>query len=386
MIMKENGDIVQFVKQRDYEMINNNLGSGSFGITVLLKDPFIDELFVAKKYEPYEASDKKEFFDSFLQEIKIMYKLNHKNVVRIYNYYPFESLYTGYIIMEYIDGTNIYEYLQSYLPFDDSVNPDEIFVQLIDGFEYIEKQGIIHRDIREGNILITKNGTVKIIDFGLGKTFEPAPVSEDSMAEIINRSGLDKLPEEYFVGTYDTKTDMFYLAELFNRLLVNTGNEYGFSYVDILHKMMEYKREDRFVSFSKIKEAINSNDFATFEISQEDKEIYQDFSNAIYDCISCFTQDKELVDNISDFIERVRSVIKKNCFEDVIQNNDDIVSVIVKRGYKYDPRYCIDCSVFEDFEKWFSNLSDELQELVFNNIIAKISAIRTEAPEPELPF
>lgn len=46
--MKENGDVVQFLKQKNYEMVNNNLGSGSFGKTVLLKDPFIDELFVAK--------------------------------------------------------------------------------------------------------------------------------------------------------------------------------------------------------------------------------------------------------------------------------------------------------------------------------------------------
>lgn len=47
--MKNNGDIVQFIKQKDYVMLNNALGRGSFGITVLLKDPFIDELFVAKK-------------------------------------------------------------------------------------------------------------------------------------------------------------------------------------------------------------------------------------------------------------------------------------------------------------------------------------------------
>ena len=50
--MKNNGDIVAFVKQKDYVMVNNDLGSGSVGQTVLLKDPFIDELFVAKKYEP----------------------------------------------------------------------------------------------------------------------------------------------------------------------------------------------------------------------------------------------------------------------------------------------------------------------------------------------
>lgn len=117
--MKANGEMIQFLKQRDYEMINNNLGSGSFGQTVLLKDPFIDELFVAKKYEPYYDEDKKEFFDSFLQEIKIMYKLNHKNIVRIYNYYPYENVYTGYIIMEYIEGTLLKNSLEFYSLFGD---------------------------------------------------------------------------------------------------------------------------------------------------------------------------------------------------------------------------------------------------------------------------
>lgn len=102
--MKANGEIVKFLKQKDYLMVNNNLGSGSFGQTVLLQDPFIDELFVAKKYEPYFEDARKAFYDSFLQEIKIMHKLNHRNVVRIYNYYAYEEEFTGYILMEYIDG------------------------------------------------------------------------------------------------------------------------------------------------------------------------------------------------------------------------------------------------------------------------------------------
>ena len=167
--MKGNGEIVQFFKQKNYEMINNDLGFGSFGKAVLLKDPFIDELFVAKKYEPYIEQDRKEFYDSFLREIKIMYKLNHKNVVRIYNYYAYESYYTGYILMEYIDGQPLDEYLEEVYTLIDDKAPDDLFIQLIDGFAYIEKQGIIHRDIREGNILVTKDGRKNFFTY---KTFK----------------------------------------------------------------------------------------------------------------------------------------------------------------------------------------------------------------------
>lgn len=384
--MKNNGDIVAFVKQKDYVMVNNDLGSGSFGQTVLLKDPFIDELFVAKKYEPYYESDRKEFFDSFLQEIKIMYKLNHKNVVRVFSYYPFESLYTGYILMEYIDGKRIDEYLDDPSLWAKGVDPDTIFSQLIDGFAYIEERGIVHRDIREGNILITRDGVVKIIDFGLGKTFSPIDTSDDSMAEIINRSGLDRLPNEYFEGKYDSQTDMFYLAELYNRLLRETHVDFLFSYDFVLQKMMELKKENRYASFAEIKEAMAKKDFGNLEISQKDKEIYQEFSNAIMTCLSCFKESRTFVTDIKEFKDNIHAVIQRNCFENIVQNPNDLVSIVVKGNYKFYTQREISCEVVTSFEKWYNSLSEDWQRLVLNNIIAKLSVVKIEYADDELPF
>lgn len=77
-VAKQNGDVIPFVKQKDYIMVNNDLGGGSFGKTVLLQDPFIDELFVAKKYEPEYDGIKEQFYKNFLDEIKILYKLKHR--------------------------------------------------------------------------------------------------------------------------------------------------------------------------------------------------------------------------------------------------------------------------------------------------------------------
>ena len=384
--MKNNGDIVEFVKQKDYIMINNNLGEGAFGQTVVLKDPYIDELFVAKKYEPYFPDMKKEFYDLFLQEIKIMYKLNHPNVVRIFNYYPFEKSYTGYIIMEYIDGKNIFEYLDDVFGWAQGSDPDSLFVQLISGFDYIEKQGIVHRDIREGNILVTKNGDIKIIDFGLGKTFSPVDTANDSMVDIINRSGLDCLPNEYFNGQYDSQTDMFYLAELYNRLLKKTEVDFMFSYDAILHKMMELDKNNRYKSFSEIKEAIITKDFSTLEISDDDKKVYQEFSNAVISCLSCFVEERNFVSDVEEFKENLLGVIQKNCFEDIVQNPSDVVSMIVKGRYKFYTQREIPCSALISFKDWYETLSIDSQKLVLNNIIAKASIVRIEEPEPALPF
>lgn len=239
--MKNNGDIVPFLKQKDYIMVNNDLGGGSFGKAVLLQDPFIDELFVAKKYEPEYEDIKERFYKNFLDEIKILYKLNHRNVVSIYNYYAYENIFTGYILMEYVEGKNIGEFITEYVGFFEDVSLDDVFFQLIDGFCYIEEHRVIHRDIREGNILIDKAGTVKIIDFGIGKIFEKKAGDSDSLVVEINRAGSDTLPQEYYDGIYTHKSDMFYLAELFNRLLKEADEPdlLDFSYHDILDKMME---------------------------------------------------------------------------------------------------------------------------------------------------
>ena len=234
--IKQNGDVIPFIKQKDYIMVNNDLGSGSFGKTVLLQDPFIDELFVAKKYEPEYVDIKEQFYKNFLDEIKILHKLNHKNIVRIYNYYAYESIYTGYILMEYIEGDSIGDFVRNYVAPLENVSLDDVFSQLIDAFCYIESHGIIHRDIREGNILVDKTGTVKVIDFGIGKIFTKADDIEDSLVSKINRDASDTLPQEYYEGVYTSLTDMFYLAEMFKRLISTAEdcNETNFSYNDIL--------------------------------------------------------------------------------------------------------------------------------------------------------
>lgn len=64
-VEKKNGDIISFLKQKDYVMVNNDLGGGSFGKTVVLKDPYIDELFVAKKYKPELPEIKETFYKNF---------------------------------------------------------------------------------------------------------------------------------------------------------------------------------------------------------------------------------------------------------------------------------------------------------------------------------
>lgn len=383
--MKNNGDIVSFLKQKNCVMVNNDLGGGSFGKTVLLQDPFTDELFVAKMYKPQYDSMKEKFFKNFIDEIKIMYKLYHPNVVRIYNYYLYENACTGYILMEYIDGEDIRSFMEGYIWKEITI--DSLFLQLIDGFSYIESHGIIHRDIRDGNILIDKNGIVKIIDFGIGKTVEQGFVSEDSLIEEINRANSDTLPQEYSEGIYTSQTDMFYLAELLNRLI----NEYlidksDFSYYEILDKMMKKNPKDRYESFLEVKSAIDKKDFLNMSISDSDKRIYQTFANSIYELINVFTSERSFNNNPETFIQKLEDVVKNNLFEDKIQNNGDLISTLVLSSYRYNLRVSVSCKVVYDFLDWFKTSTVISQKIILSNLITKLSTIDIDYTWEDLPF
>jgi serine/threonine-protein kinase len=387
-LMKNNGDIIPFIKQKDYIMVNKDLGGGSFGKTVLLHDPFIDELFVAKKYEPEFEEIKVKFYKNFLDEIKILYKLNHKNIVRIYNYYAYEEIFTGYILMEYVEGVDIGKYITDYLGILDPISLDNLFIQLIDAFCYIEERSIIHRDIREGNILIDNDGTVKIIDFGIGKVSDKTSNCDDSIVAEINRAGLDLLPQEYFDGIYTSQTDMFYLAELFNRLLqgVRIPDLLNFTYQVILVKMMEKQPERRYATFADVKESIEKHDFIKMEISQEDKNIYRAFADLVSQALIAFINEREFNYDTVMFVTKLEKALSNNIYEDVIQKNEDIIGSIVNGAFRFTNGVNIPNDVVKKFLVWFKSSKPQSQKLILANIITKLSIVFVAVEEPEVPF
>lgn len=371
---------VEFKPIKGYEMINDNLGAGSFGKTVLIRDPSIDELFVCKKYAPQPGLKKEEFFLSFKKEIKLMYKLNHPNVVRVFTYYLYEETYTGYIIMEYIDGESIDKWFSAY--WTKEADSNNIFRQLIEGFACMEASGIIHRDIRENNILISKNDIVKIIDFGLGKDVNEYKVSIDSFNKLINRQQMQKVPNEFSEGKYTSKTDMFCIAELFNRMLKKYSIE-DFKHNYILQKMMNPDPAKRYASFSEIIVALDKKEFKGLEISEQDKEIYNAFIGALMYCISKFTGAPEIETNKAKLIEGLYGVLEANCLNYNINNVSALVRVMVHSGYRYYTRREIEVSIVQNFYDWFINKDEAFQDIVMKNMVNRLLSIEVEE---ELPF
>lgn len=80
------GDIIRLTRNKKY-VFEKFIGKGGTGRTALLRDDIININLVCKKYEPDAGNDKNDCFLRFIEEIKILYKIYHKNVVRIYNYF-----------------------------------------------------------------------------------------------------------------------------------------------------------------------------------------------------------------------------------------------------------------------------------------------------------
>jgi eukaryotic-like serine/threonine-protein kinase len=154
--------------------ILEKLGQGGMGVVYLAEDLKLERK-VAIKFLPKHISENTEERQRFKIEAKAAAKLNHSNITTIYSIE--ETNNELFIVMEYIKGRELKEYVETgqlvpHLRDAPSLQRDEIIkiaTQIADGLEAAHKEGIIHRDIKSSNIMITESGVVKIMDFGLAK-------------------------------------------------------------------------------------------------------------------------------------------------------------------------------------------------------------------------
>ncbi len=287
-------EIVKFVRRKDLEFIRE-LGQGACGRTVLLYDGEIDEYFVCKKYSPLSETMRTELFDNFVQEIKLLHLLNHPNVVRVFNYYLYRQDFAGYILMEYVRGSDVEDYL--------SKNPEQInqvFLQTIEGFAHLEKNKILHRDIRPMNLLISDDGLVKIIDFGFGKQ---AFAQEDYDKSITLNWWCDP-PSEFARDIYDYCTEVYFVGKLFEKIVMDNAIE-QFAYKALLARMCKTEPSDRIESFSIARNEILAGKFVEIEFTQPEMDAYRTFADQLSEVTSKIEQSTKYVDNPDDIQRRL---------------------------------------------------------------------------------
>ena len=144
--------------------IEEKLGEGGMGVVYRARDIKLDRL-VALKFLPPHLTQSEEDKQRFIREAKAAAALNHPNICTIYNVDEHEG--NQFIVMEYIDGNTLGELQKS-----GTLEPRQIIdyaVQIAEALSKAHDAGIIHRDIKPGNIMVNADGRIKVMDFGLAK-------------------------------------------------------------------------------------------------------------------------------------------------------------------------------------------------------------------------
>lgn len=371
-------EIIKFIRQKDYKFIKE-IGQGGFAKTVLLEDETIDSLFVCKKYAPYYAELQEDFFKNFIQEIKLLHLVSHVNIVRVFNYYLYPEKFTGYILMEYIEGNNIENFLHDR---PEAIN--EIFIQVIEGFRYLESAEILHRDIRPQNILVNFNEKAKIIDFGFGKK---AVFSKD-FNKSISLNWWCETPNDFSENIYNHSTEIYFVGKLFEKAIVDNDIEV-FGYKEILNQMIKFDKKDRIESFNDINRAILNQENVTIDFDKSEKETYRWFADDLVQIFSKIDSDCQYVMDIDRIIGKLENIYKKNLLEEYIQNYVELSSCFVSSAYRYKKNRKIYVSILKDFIDLLKKNPKEKQRIIINNLHNRIDAIERYSyvpPSDDIPF
>jgi serine/threonine-protein kinase len=373
------GSVIPFLRRRDYVLLKR-LGSGACGETVLLRDDVIESDFVCKKYSPIIESLRQDLFKNFLREIKLLHEVHHQNVVRVFNYYVYPEKLTGYILMEYVQGSDIEEHL-NFKP--ETVN--EVFIQAIDGFAYLESSQILHRDIRPQNIMVRDDGILKIIDLGFGKRVE-ATVDFDKS---ISLNWWCEPPLEFAAGIYDHSTEVYFVAKLFEKLITEIGIE-QFKHTALLERMCRRDPAERISSFLEAKNELTLRRSEDIDFEEHEQNAYRYFANAVIEHVTKIEEGTKYINDL----DRIRSQLEaayRNCMlETEIPDCAPMLRTLMSGQYYY-RKQGFETWILKDFLQFLRGAPLEKQRIALANLHARLDAVkRYVEPAPgfddDIPF
>jgi serine/threonine protein kinase len=157
-------------KIAQYDILGE-LGRGGMGVVLDAVDPRLDRHVAIKVIEiPHDPNmsqqTKDELIERFKREAKASAKLNHPNIVSIFDFGEHEGRY--YMVMEFLQGRDLAQLLKIHSPLSVPVAV-KAMIQTCEALDFAHYQGIIHRDIKPANIIILDNGTTKLTDFGIAR-------------------------------------------------------------------------------------------------------------------------------------------------------------------------------------------------------------------------
>ena len=191
------------------------LGGGGMGVVYRGKDTRLDR-FVALKFLSPRLIENQETKQRFLNEARAASKLDHQNIGVIHEICDTEDQ-KSFIVMALYEGQTLKDRMHA-----ERLSPQvaiDYALQIAEGLQYSHKKGIVHRDIKPSNIIITREGQVKIVDFGLA-LFIDRPLPDDTK-KIMGTMGY-MAPEQRRGGKTDFRTDIWSMGVILHEMLLGT--------------------------------------------------------------------------------------------------------------------------------------------------------------------
>jgi len=211
------------------------IGSGATSRVYLARDPFADRDVAIKVLLPGKGADpdvERMMHKSFMTEASLAGKLNHPHIVDIYD--AVIEAERSYLVMEYVSGTTLESHsgVDNLLPVGKVV---EIVFKCIRALEYAHNHGIIHRDIKPGNILLSSDGEAKVSDFGAALQKRPG-FDTTQMTGVGSPAYMS--PEQIRMEKLNQQTDIYSLGVTMFRLLTGRLPFEASSYAALTHAVL----------------------------------------------------------------------------------------------------------------------------------------------------
>ena len=280
--------------------ILGELGRGAMGIVYKAEDPNLDRVVALKTIVlEADAEGRKEYEKRFFLEAKAAGKLNHPNIVTVYDFGEEDGV--AYLAMELVEGTDLRQRLKegAVAPLD----AVDIAQQIAEGLGFAHERGIVHRDIKPGNIMLQPRGQAKIMDFGLARMRVADHKTSTGMV-----LGTPKYmsPEQVAGLPVDQRSDIFSLGIVLYEMLTGVRLFAGADTPQIMHNVVNVEHEPP----SEIKPGLPPMlDFVVARALKKDPAVrYQDAYELSADLGSCLAELRGKTDTSSTVADGTKTI------------------------------------------------------------------------------
>jgi len=222
------------------------LGAGGMGEVYRARDTRLDR-DVAIKVLPEAMARDKERVLRFEREAKLLATLNHSHIAAIHDFEEYDG--QKFLVLEYVEGETLSERLKrGPLPIEDAL---EVGKQIAEALEAAHEKGVVHRDLKPGNVMVRADGTVKVLDFGLARALTDDATGPVTVADsptitanytrpgVVLGTAAYMSPEQARGKPLDRRTDIWSFGCVLYECLTGAGPFAGETTTDVIAKIME---------------------------------------------------------------------------------------------------------------------------------------------------